>query len=107
MKDPFQVKAEEQFINACVNGNVELLKDAVSKGVNIHYENDYVLRIGSYRNHIENVKYALSIASFGKTTMEIAIRSAEGERCFELMQLLINKIRKEKLEKLCSTVKKD
>jgi hypothetical protein len=41
---------DKQLVNASIRGDLDLVKKLISKGVNIHYDDDYALRYWSFRS---------------------------------------------------------
>jgi ankyrin repeat protein len=52
---------EQQLFDACKTGDLNLVKDLVSQGADIHAcEDDDALRCAAFKGHLEIVKYLVS-----------------------------------------------
>jgi ankyrin repeat protein len=51
------------LVDACANGNLDIVKDLVKNGHNIHYQNELPLRWACYNGNIDVVKYLLSLGA--------------------------------------------
>jgi ankyrin repeat protein len=52
-----QKELNKELIDASKEGNLELVQFVISKGANIHDQDDYVLRLASSYGYLEIVKY--------------------------------------------------
>jgi hypothetical protein len=96
-------KQEAELIDALVNNDVEALKEAVKNGSDLRCKNDYVLRLGTFNNYKEIIKYALSVTTFDARNMKTAKRIAKERNYFELLNIFKNAERINKLKKIEET----
>jgi ankyrin repeat protein len=81
---------EQQFIDACKNGNIDSTKDLLSKGVDPSDNNNYAIRCSSYNGHLEVVKLLLTDPGVNPSARNNeAIRWASHNGHLEVVKLLL------------------
>jgi ankyrin repeat protein len=63
---------DQQLITASENGRLDLVKKLIGKGVDIHAENEYALRLVSTSGHLGVVKYLVGKGADMPKEMDIS-----------------------------------
>ena len=75
-KDGQIVDIDDQLINAAEDGDLIAVKYLVSKGADIHAENDWASRLAAENEHLTVVKYLVSEGANIHTWNDYALRYA-------------------------------
>jgi ankyrin repeat protein len=81
-------KLNKLLINACRDGDLELVKYCLREGANIHAQNDFALRWASQNGHIEVVKYLVSQGADIHTFDDLALQWASENGHIEVVKYL-------------------
>lgn len=80
---------ESDFLEACKNGNLDIVKHLVASGTDIHECNNYAIGWASANGHLEIVKYLVSIGVNIHTCNEYALRLASSNGYLKVVKYLI------------------
>ena len=82
---------EKQLLRACLNGNLNKVKDLLNQGANIHYYDDDPLHIASKHGHLDIVKYLITQGANIHASDDYALSLASTNGHLEIVKYLISK----------------
>jgi ankyrin repeat protein len=82
---------DQQLITASMHGDLNLIKELISQGADIHAGNDYALRYASSRGYLEVVKYLIGKGADIHADDDDALKSASYYGHLEVVKYLISK----------------
>jgi ankyrin repeat protein len=86
----------DKLINACGNGDLDIIKRCFKLGVNIHADNDYALQWAAFNGHLDVVQYLIENGADIHAMNDAALQNAKYFERKEVVQYLENIIKKEK-----------
>ena len=95
---------EDKLISASREGVLSLVKQLVSKGADIHVDNDWALRCASHNGQLEVVKYLVEAGANIHAYNDYALRWASENGHLEVVAYLKLIVRKEKIKKILTYV---
>ena len=79
------------FLNACENGDLEMVKILVEKGADIRVYGDYSVRLASENGHLETVKFLVEKGANIRANNDYAVRWASQCGRLEVVKFLVEK----------------
>lgn len=86
-----------KLIQACENGNLELIKQLVQEGADLHTNDDYALGVAALNGHLAIVKFLVQHGANVHAGCDLALRYARSPSIVDYLKQII---RKEKIEEL-------
>jgi len=86
--NPKKFKAHSVILGERRKINLEVIKELVNEGVNVHVNDDYPLRWASNNGHLEIVKYLVSVGAKVHDCNDAAIRWADAKGYLEIVKYL-------------------
>jgi len=89
-ENPKKFKAHRVILGERREINLELIKELVNEGANIHAKDDLALRWAVYYGHLEIVKFLVSVGANIHTINDYPLQSAAENGHLEIVEYLVN-----------------
>ena len=84
-----QEQLNKQLIHAATNGQLEIIKYLVEKGADIHFNNDYALRLASSYGKLDVIKYLVEQGADIYRNNNSTLRRASQSNQLEIIQYFL------------------